>query len=226
MLLFIHGLGSRVQALETTDLVEGGVVTEKLTTPKDTREHHTQYNRQTTALHSHRPLASGRGAACSCNAMWCGIGRLYFSHYPEMGIFTSNSTSKWHISHDTGADLQPWQLRRRTIRAKKSCGNFVGLADNGCLGVLGSRLGKFQPMASTLVAFLSKGRGASQLGFRIFHSDGSGGRLTKTASHTKEGLRTRVPFEGLGLLSSVVQWRRARGAIPKPKPRHSAASVI
>ena len=30
---------------------------EKRRTPKDTREHHTQYNRQTTALHSHRPLA-------------------------------------------------------------------------------------------------------------------------------------------------------------------------
>ena len=43
--LFIHGLGSRVRAPETTDLVEGGVVTEKPTTPEDTREHHTQYNR-------------------------------------------------------------------------------------------------------------------------------------------------------------------------------------
>ena len=44
----------------------------------------TQYSRQTTALHSHRPLASGcraADAACSCNAVWCGIARLYFSHW-------------------------------------------------------------------------------------------------------------------------------------------------
>ena len=69
--LFIHGLGSRVRAPETTDLVEGGVVTEKPTTPEDTREHHTQYNRQTTALHSHRPLASGcrRGMQLHCNVV-------------------------------------------------------------------------------------------------------------------------------------------------------------
>ena len=59
-LLFNHGLGSRVHTrTHEADLVEGGVVTEKRRTPKDTREHHTQYNRQTTALHSHRPLASG-----------------------------------------------------------------------------------------------------------------------------------------------------------------------
>ena len=58
MLLIDHGLGW-VRAPETTDLVEGGVVTEKRRTPKDTRKHHAQYNRQTTALHSHRPLASG-----------------------------------------------------------------------------------------------------------------------------------------------------------------------
>ena len=58
-MLINHGLGSRVRSPETTDLVEGGVVTEKRRTPEDTREHHTQYNRQTTALHSHRPLASG-----------------------------------------------------------------------------------------------------------------------------------------------------------------------
>ena len=72
MLLFINGLGSRVQALETTDLVEGGVVTEEPTTPEDTREHHTQYNSQTTALHSHQPLASGcrRGMQLLCNVVW------------------------------------------------------------------------------------------------------------------------------------------------------------
>ena len=58
MLLINRGLGW-LRAPETTDLVEGGVVTEKRRTPKDTREHHTQYNRQTTALHSRRPLASG-----------------------------------------------------------------------------------------------------------------------------------------------------------------------
>ena len=71
MFLFIHGLGSRVRALETTDLVEGGFVTEKPTTPEDTRGHHTQYNRQTTALHSHRPLASGcrRGMQLHCNVV-------------------------------------------------------------------------------------------------------------------------------------------------------------
>ena len=44
---------------ETTDLLEGCFVTEKPTTPEDTREHHTQHNRQNTTLHSHRPLASG-----------------------------------------------------------------------------------------------------------------------------------------------------------------------
>ena len=42
MLLINHGLGSRVRSPETTDLVEGGVVTEKRRTPEDTREHHTQ----------------------------------------------------------------------------------------------------------------------------------------------------------------------------------------
>ena len=57
---------------ETTDLAEGGVVTDKPTTPEDTREHHAQYNRQTTALHSHRPLASGcrRGMQLHCNVVW------------------------------------------------------------------------------------------------------------------------------------------------------------
>ena len=59
VIVFNHGLGSRVRAPETTDLVEGGVFTGKLTTPEDTREHHAKYNRQTTALHSHWPLASG-----------------------------------------------------------------------------------------------------------------------------------------------------------------------
>ena len=54
--LVYHGLGSRVHTLET-DLVEGGVVTKKPTTPEDTTEDtreqgdtDTQYNRQTTAL--------------------------------------------------------------------------------------------------------------------------------------------------------------------------------
>ena len=73
VLLINHGLGcSRVRAPETTDLVEGGVVTEKRRTLKDTREHHTQYNRQTTALHSRRPLASGcrRGMQLHCNVVW------------------------------------------------------------------------------------------------------------------------------------------------------------
>ena len=41
----------------------------------------TQHNRQPTALHSHRPLASRcrRGMQLQCK-MWCGITRLYFSH--------------------------------------------------------------------------------------------------------------------------------------------------
>ena len=70
MLLINHGLGW-VRAPETTDLVEDGVVTEKQRTPKDTREHHTKYNRQTTALRSHRPLASGgrRGMQLHYNAV-------------------------------------------------------------------------------------------------------------------------------------------------------------
>ena len=72
MLLIDHGLGSRVRAPETTDLVEGGVVTEKRRTPEDTREHHAQHNRQTNALHSHRPFASGcrRGMQLQCNVVW------------------------------------------------------------------------------------------------------------------------------------------------------------
>ena len=79
MLLINHGLGSRVRAPETTDLVEGGVVTEKRRTPEDTREHHAQYNRQTTALHSHRPLASGCRRGMQLHAMWCETTRLYLS---------------------------------------------------------------------------------------------------------------------------------------------------
>ena len=81
--LFIHGLSSRVHTLEA-DLV----------TPPRNRRHwgeqgdtntqgntNTQYNRQTTSLHSHWPLASGcRRGMQSCNATWCGIARLYFSH--------------------------------------------------------------------------------------------------------------------------------------------------
>ena len=63
MLLFIHGLGSRVQALETTDLVECGVITEKRRTPEDTREHHAQYNRQTTA--------SRQSAKQAVYCLWC-----------------------------------------------------------------------------------------------------------------------------------------------------------
>ena len=73
-LLFTHGLGPRVHTLEA-DLVEGGVVTKKPTTPEDTREQgdtNTQYNRQTTALHSHQHLASGcrRGMQLQCNVVW------------------------------------------------------------------------------------------------------------------------------------------------------------
>ena len=39
--------------------------------PEDTREHHIQYNRQTTTLHSHRPLARGcrRGTQLHCNVV-------------------------------------------------------------------------------------------------------------------------------------------------------------
>ena len=67
-----------VHTLET-DLLEGGVVTKKPTTPEDTTEDtrkqggtNTQYNRQTTALRSHRPLAGGcrRGMQLQCNVVW------------------------------------------------------------------------------------------------------------------------------------------------------------
>ena len=89
MLLINHGLVGWVRAPETTDLVEGGVVTEKRRTPKDTREHHTQYNRQTTALRSHRPLASGcrRGMQLHSN-LQCGVRLL---------VSTSRTCiEKWH----------------------------------------------------------------------------------------------------------------------------------
>ena len=54
--------------------------------PEDTREQgdtNAQYNRQTTALHSHRPLASGcrRGMQLQCNVVW-DCSSIYFSHSP------------------------------------------------------------------------------------------------------------------------------------------------
>ena len=79
-MLFIHGLGARVRAAETTDLAEGGVVTEKPTTPEDTRN--TTHNTTDKPLHSILigPWPAAAGAACSCTAMWCETTRLYFSH--------------------------------------------------------------------------------------------------------------------------------------------------
>ena len=66
------------QTLEA-DLVEAGVVTRKPTTLGETKGHqhtrggtNTQYNRQTTALRSHRPLAGGCrcGMQLQCNVVW------------------------------------------------------------------------------------------------------------------------------------------------------------
>ena len=53
MLLFIHGLGSRVRAPETTDLVEGGVVTEKRRGHQHQRtQGNTTHNTTDKPLHS------------------------------------------------------------------------------------------------------------------------------------------------------------------------------
>ena len=72
----IYGLGSRVRTLLEADLVEGGVVTKKPTTQqhKGTPTHNTQYNRQTTPLHSSslgRSHTSGcrRGMQLQCSVV-------------------------------------------------------------------------------------------------------------------------------------------------------------
>ena len=75
-LAIIHGLGSRVRAPETTDLVEGGVVTEKPTTPEDTRQGTPHTIQQTN--HS-TPLSSALGQRLQARhavAMQCGVGFL------------------------------------------------------------------------------------------------------------------------------------------------------
>ena len=70
-MLISHGLGW-ARAPETTDLVEGGVVTEKPTTPEDTREHHAQYNRTNHCT----PLSSALGQRLQARhavALQCGV---------------------------------------------------------------------------------------------------------------------------------------------------------
>ena len=76
--LFIHGLGSRVQAPETTDLVEGGVVTGRNGGHQRTQGN-TTHNTTDKPLHSTLigPWPAAAGAACSCTAMWCETTRLY-----------------------------------------------------------------------------------------------------------------------------------------------------
>ena len=78
--LFSYGLGSRIHTLET-DLVEGGVVTNKSTTPED--QGTPIHNTTDKPLHSTLigPWPAAADAACSCNAMWCEIARLYFPHW-------------------------------------------------------------------------------------------------------------------------------------------------
>ena len=72
MLLFVHGLGSRVRAPETTDLVECGGVTEKPTTPEDTREHHTHIQQTNHCT----PISSALGQRLQARhavALRCGV---------------------------------------------------------------------------------------------------------------------------------------------------------
>ena len=70
--------------------MEGFVVTKKPTTPKDTKgqgDTNTQYNRQTTSLHS-SSLWRSHTSGCRRHAVGmqffvgCGIARLYFSQIP------------------------------------------------------------------------------------------------------------------------------------------------
>ena len=113
--------------------------------PEDTREQgdtNAQYNRQTTALHSHRPLASGcrRGMQLQCNVVWDCSSLLLAPPrtvkvtlaFPvdrrdgeTMGNFTDSTTQlTWGLSGRSPAmatAYSPPHANRRGVRLR--CGN-------------------------------------------------------------------------------------------------------